>query len=204
MVAVPANAGDDSAAESFVDKIAQEAILILSNKDYTKKDREASFRLLFVNNSDIPRIANFTLGQYARTPTPQQKAEYQKLLEDFIVKIYVTRLSEYNDQTFTILGSRNKGDKGTEVLVQSRVEFANGREPVNIEWWLLKESGTYRIFDLKVVGIWLAQEQRASFSSVIRNNNNDFNALLDHLRAQIEQATSNAKSQNAASSSSVN
>lgn len=196
-VVSPARAGDDPAAEAFVNEIAQEAIQILSNKDYTAADREAAFRLLFINNSDIPRIANFALGQYARKPNVQQKAEYQELLEDFIVKIYVTRLSEYNDQAFTVLGSRAKGNKGTEVLVQSRIDFTNGREPVATEWWLLKKNGTYRIFDLKVVGIWLAQEQRASFSSVIRNNNDDFNALLDHLRAQIEHAANRKESQHA-------
>jgi len=31
-------------------------------------------------------------------------------------------------------------------------------------------------------------EQRSTFTSVIRNNGGDFNALLDHLRKQINKA----------------
>ena len=37
--------------------------------------------------------------------------------------------------------------------------------------------------------IWMAQEQRSSFISVIRNNNGNFGALLGHIESQIGEAT---------------
>lgn len=183
-----AHAGDE-AAEAFVNGLASEAMEILSQDNITAADREAAFRVLFVGNMDIPRIGAFALGQYARTPTPEQKTEYLALVEDFIVKVYANRLSGYTNQTFEIFGSQPKGSSGKEVIVSSRIEFGDGRDPVPVEWWLIKNGDTFKVFDVKVVGIWMAQEQRSSFISVIRNNHGDFSHLLKHLQTQIQQAS---------------
>ena len=185
LAAAPARAGEDPGAEAFVRQVGQEAIQIITNSSYTDKDREAAFRVLFVENADVRRIGLFALGQYVRMPTPEQKAEYLGLVEDFIVKVYVNRLRDYDDQQFEVVSSRAKGNKGTQALVQSRILFTDGRDPIPIEWWLLKDEGRYRIFDIKAAGIWLAQEQRATYASIIRNNNSQFGALLEHLRTQI-------------------
>ncbi|MEQ9517873.1 MAG: ABC transporter substrate-binding protein, partial [Parvibaculum sp.] len=189
--AAPAQAGDD-AAEAYVNSLASRAMEILNQPEITPENREAAFRDLFAGNMDIPRIGAFALGQYARTPTPEQKSEYLALVEDFIVKVYANRLSGYENQTFAVTGSQSKGSTGKEVIVASVIEFTNGRDDVPVEWWLLKDGDTFKVFDVKVVGIWMAQEQRSSFISVIRNNNGDFSHLLKHLQTQIQQATNHS------------
>jgi phospholipid transport system substrate-binding protein len=69
--------------------------------------------------------------------------------------------------------------------VESRIEFANGRDPIDIDWWLrLEKDGSFALFDVRVLGVWMAQEQRDSFASVLKNNKGNMNALLDHLRKQ--------------------
>jgi|TARA_Y100001933_G_scaffold219778_3_gene228665 phospholipid transport system substrate-binding protein len=184
--AAQAAASTGDAAKAFVEEVSARAIDIISDKTTTKTEREAQFAKLLDEKADMERIAAFALGQYLRTPTPEQKAEYLKLVREFIVKVYVTRLSDYNDEKLDILGAKTKGDK--QAIVQSEIKFTNGREPVTVDWWLIKNDGDFKIFDVNVVGIWLAQEQRSTFTSVIRNNGGDFNALLDHLRKQIDKA----------------
>lgn len=181
-----AQAATDQAAIDFVQDVSKRAIGIISDKDTSRAEHEKEFRLLLEENADMTRIAAFALGQYLRTPTPEQKAEYLDLVETFIVKVYVTRLSDYNDEKLNVLGAKAKGD--TQAIVQSEIRFTNGREPVEVDWWLIKKDGTYKIFDVNVVGVWLAQEQRSTFTTVIRNNGGDFNALLKHLRTQIGKA----------------
>ena len=134
----------------------------------------------------MDQIAAFALGQYLRTPTPEQKAEYRELVETFIVKVYVTRLSDYNDEKLDVLGVKTKGD--SQPIVNSEIKFYNVRQPVTVDWWLIRKNGDFKIFDVNVVGVWLAQEQRSTFTTVIRNNGGDFNALLTHLRKQIGKA----------------
>jgi len=181
-----ATASTGDAARAFVEDVSKRAIDIISDKNASKAEREAQFAKLLDETADMERIAAFALGQYLRTPTPEQKAEYLSLVKTFIVKVYVTRLSDYNDEKLDILSAKTKGDK--QAIVQSEIKFTNGREPVTVDWWLIRNDGDFKIFDVNVVGIWLAQEQRSTFTSVIRNNGGDFNALLDHLRKQINKA----------------
>lgn len=183
---LPARAADDEAAKQFVKEASDQALSIIGDKSIDQSTREAQFTALLRAKADMKRIAAFALGQFIRLPTPEQKTEYLGLVENFVVKVYLTRLADYTDQKLTIMGTEAKGTK--EVIVKSKIEFTNGREPVTVDWWLLKDGDSYRIFDVNVVGIWLAQEQRSTFTSVINSHNGDFNALLDHLKAQIAKA----------------
>lgn len=180
----PAKAAEPE-AEAFVTSVADQAIAIISNRGQGKAAREAAFSTLLNNNADMERIAAFCLGQFLRTPTAAQKAEYLDLFKKFVVKIYLTRLDEYSNEKLVVTGSQARNEKQT--LVNSQINFTTGREPVKITWWLVKGSG-YKVFDLNVVGVWLAQEQRSSFTSVINNNGGKFDALLDHLKKQIADA----------------
>ena len=85
-------------------------------------------------------------------------------------------------------GVRHKPHKGREVIVSSQIRFTNGRQPVDVKWWLLREDDGFKVFDVNVAGIWLAQEQRDQFTSILNSNNGDFAALLDHLKTKIGQA----------------
>lgn len=182
LAGAPAQASTDEAI-AFVETVAERAIAIISDKSASAEEREVAFRTLLNENADMDRIAAFALGQYRRTPDDTQRAEYRDLVENFIVKVYVTRLTDYNDEKLTILGARERGED--QAIVQSEIRFTNGRQPVSVDWWLVKMDGGYKIFDVNVVGVWLAQEQRSAFISVIRNNGGNFDALLKHLRAQI-------------------
>ncbi|ABS64007.1 toluene tolerance family protein [Parvibaculum lavamentivorans DS-1] len=184
--AAHAQASTDQAAVSFVEDVSTRAIDIISDKSASKAEREKAFQQLLNETADMQRIAAFALGQYLRTPTEEQKNEYLKLVETFIVKVYVTRLSDYNNEKLDVLSAKAKGD--TQAIVQSEIKFTNGREPVKVDWWLVKNGSDFKIFDVNVVGIWLAQEQRSTFTTVIRNNGGNFEALLEHLRSQIAKA----------------
>jgi len=184
--AAPARAGDDPKA--FVDAVAERAIAIISDDAATPKQREEAFRDLLREKADLDRVAAFALGQYLRTPNETQLAEYRSLVENFIVKVYVTRLTDYNDEKLEVLSAQMRGEN--QAIVKSEIRFTGGRQPVQVDWWLIRSGDDYKIFDINVVGIWLAQEQRSTFSSVIRNNGGNFDALLEHLRAQISKAES--------------
>ena len=179
---VRANEPDLAAAQSFVTKLADDVITILSaNKD--RAGREAAFATLLDERANMRRIARFTLGQFGRQISKDDFTTYEALLGEFIVKVYANRLGEYSDEK-VIVGKAQAKKKN--VIVASRIEFANGREPIDIDWWLrLEKDGSLSLFDVRVLGVWMAQEQRDAFASVLKNNKGDINALLEHLRKQI-------------------
>ena len=178
-----AQEADLAKAQAFVMALADDAIEILSTEK-TRAGREAKFATLLNERANIRRIARFTLGQFGRKISKEDFARFEKLLGQFIVKVYANRLGEYSDEK-VMVGKAQAKKKN--VIVESRIEFANGRDPIDIDWWLrLEKDGNMTLFDVRVLGVWMAQEQRDAFASVLKNNKGDINALLEHLRKQIK------------------
>ena len=178
-----AQEADLAEAKSFVTALADDAIAILSSET-TRAGREAKFAALLDERANMRRIARFTLGQFGRKISKEDFAQFETLLGEFIVKVYANRLGEYSDEK-VMVGKAQVKKKN--VIVDSRIEFANGRDPIDINWWLrLEKDGSLTLFDVRVLGVWMAQEQRDAFASVLKNNKGDINALLDHLRKQIK------------------
>jgi len=177
-----AQEADLAKAQAFVTSLADDAIMILSTEK-SRAGREAAFAALLDERANMRRIARFTLGQFGREISKDDFAAFEKLLGEFIVKVYANRLGEYSDEK-VMVGKAQAKKKN--VIVASRIEFANGRDPIDIDWWLrLEKDGSMTLFDVRVLGVWMAQEQRDAFASVLKNNKGDINALLDHLRKQI-------------------
>jgi phospholipid transport system substrate-binding protein len=168
-------------AEAFVMDVSNQVIEILNLT--TAQEKEDEFRALLNNKANLKRIAAFTLGKYRRQLSPAELLEFQSLFETMITKVYANRLGSYEDQKIVVLGSEKKKK---DYLVETELRFNDGSDPIAIVWRLRQENdGRITIFDLRVLGIWMALEQRETFLSILKNNNEDFNVLLDNLRQQI-------------------
>ena len=168
-------------AEAFVMDVSNRVIDILSYTSTTEK--EDAFRTLLNEKANLKRIAAFTLGKYRRQLSPAELQEFQSLFESMITKVYANRLGTYEDQQIIVLGSEKKKK---DYLVETELRFKDGSDPIAIVWRLRQEKdGRITLFDLRVLGIWMALEQRETFLSILKNNNEDFDVLLDNLRQQI-------------------
>ena len=168
-------------AEAFVMDVSNQVIEILNLT--TAHEKEDEFRVLLNNKANLKRIAAFTLGKYRRQLSLTELQEFQSLFETMITKVYANRLGSYEDQKIVVLGSEKKKK---DYLVETELRFNDGSDPIAILWRLRQEKdGRITLFDLRVLGIWMALEQRETFLSILKNNNEDFNVLLDNLRQQI-------------------
>ena len=177
----PVMAEKSPEAEAFVMDVSNRVIDILSYTSTTEK--EDAFRTLLNEKANLKRIAAFTLGKYRRQLSPAELQEFQSLFESMITKVYANRLGTYEDQQIIVLGSEKKKK---DYLVETELRFKDGSDPIAIVWRLRQEKdGRITLFDLRVLGIWMALEQRETFLSILKNNNEDFDILLDNLRQQI-------------------
>ena len=177
----PVMAEKSPEAEAFVMDVSNRVIDILSYTSTTEK--EYAFRALLNEKANLKRIAAFTLGKYRRQISPAELQEFQSLFESMITKVYANRLGTYEDQKIIVLGSEKKKK---DYLVETELRFKDGSDPIAIVWRLRQEKdGRITLFDLRVLGIWMALEQRETFLSILKNNNEDFDVLLDNLRQQI-------------------
>ena len=191
-VAAPAGADDaNSAASAFMQSLGSEAIAELTNPDVPQPEREARFRTLLDRHFDVPAIAKFTLGRYWRTATDEQRAEFSKLFEDFIVQSYSTRFSEYHGESFQVAGSTT--DQTGITVVHSKIDMPSS-EDIRVDWHLRARDTSFAIVDIVVEGVSMAVTQRSEFASVIQSRGG-VAGLLDALRAKNAQSADSSGAQ---------
>jgi phospholipid transport system substrate-binding protein len=170
-------------AQRFVENVTDRTLGVLRDNSLSEADQDSRFTEIVHDALALEKVGLFALGSTRRNTSPQQLEQYMNLLDEYIVRVYLARLRAFSDEKLTVLGTQVRD--ADEMIVMSRVSFPSGRPPVDINWWLIYEGNEFKIFDVQALGIWMAQEQRAAFGSVIKNNNGNVDALIQHLRTKI-------------------
>jgi len=61
----------------------------------------------------------------------------------------------------------------TDVVVYSQVLQAGGREPIQLNYRLKKEASGWKIYDINVLGAWLIQTYKGTFTTEINKSGID-------------------------------
>ncbi len=183
-------------AEAFISSVTTEALTILRTST-SAEEREQKFGDLLDHFTNMRRIARFTLGATARSVSEQDLHNFEVALRDTLVRIYANRLAGYTDERIEISGSTTKGRNH---LVTSRILFSGDRPAVDMVWWVIEEKdGRLTLFDIQILGVWMAQEQRDVFSGILKSNQGRIEALIQHLEKQVHEEAKRANGQAIAS-----
>ena len=166
--------------ENFIQIIVDDAkkILVASNSKEYKYEKLTE---LAKEKVDIKGIGLYTLGSYRKELSDAQKEEYAKLFEQYFLKSFTSRLTDYSDPKINVISSEKKNDKYT--IVSSVLLATNKKPEVNIQWRVYtKDPMNPLIRDLIIEGLSMARTQKEEFSSIIENNGGDINALFAKLK----------------------
>lgn len=173
-----------SSAEDYVSLIAQETINILGNKEQNIEDKINNISNIFLSNLAVREISLFVLGPYRRNLTTNQTEEYISLLKRFVSEIYSIRLASFPNGVFTIVNATDNGRSG--IIVKTLIQFEGNKNPTKIDWRIIKnQNSEFKVFDIRVIGVWMAQEQRSTFTSFLSKNNGDVDKLMFKLKEQL-------------------
>tara|TARA_X000000368_G_scaffold18821_1_gene14883 strand:- start:373 stop:978 length:606 start_codon:yes stop_codon:yes gene_type:complete len=172
--------------EDYVTYIAQETLDVLGNKNKGTDEKVENITNIFLSNLAVREISLFVLGPYRRNLDSVQKTEYINLIKRFVSEIYSIRLVSFPSGDFSILSTTDNGRSG--IIVKTSIQFSNDPNPTKIDWRLIKkQDGNFKIFDIRVVGIWMAQEQRSTFTSFLSKNKGNIDKLMDRLEKQLNE-----------------
>ena len=170
--------------EDYITYISQETLDVLGNKNKSTDEKVENITNIFLSNLAVSEISLFVLGPYRRNLDSVQKTKYINLIKRFISEIYSIRLASFPSGDFSILSSTDNGRSG--IIVKTSIQFLNDPNPTKIDWRLIKkQDGNFKIFDVRVIGIWMAQEQRSTFTSFLSKNNGNIDKLMDRLEKQL-------------------
>ena len=185
-VAPETQAAGSKEAESFIGNLANEALKDLSDK-LPEPELETRFRALLDKNFDMPRISRFVLGRYWNGANDQEKQDFQRLFEAYVVRAYSIRFSEYSGETVKVTGSRAESADNT--VVASQILQPDGAPPVRVDWIVRKDGDQFRIADVSVDGVSMVLTQKQEFAAVIERSGGGVTALNKAIAEKINTAS---------------
>ena len=143
--------------------------------DKSIKDGDVQKVIALVDAKVMPHV-NFqrmtasAVGRYWRQATPEQQKRLQDEFKVLLVRTYSGALAQVRDQTVQIKPMRSSPED-KEVVV--RTEIRGRGDPIQLDYRLEQAAGGWKIYDVNVLGIWLVENYRNTFSQEIGANGID-------------------------------
>ena len=119
---------------------------------------------------NFQRMTSSAVGRYWRQATPEQQKRLQEEFKILLVRTYSGALAQVQDQTVELKPMRGAPDD-KEVVVKTEIR---GRgDPVQLDYRLEQTATGWKIYDVNVLGVWLVENYRNTFSQEIGANGID-------------------------------
>ena len=165
--------------EIFVQSTVNRASEILS-KNISKEEKINELKSVAKETVDIKGVGYYSLGSARKSLSDKQKNKFFELFEDYFLKSFSSRLSEYTNPKIEVQGKKVLNSNYT--IVNSILIGTSERPEIKIDWRIYtKNPDKPLIRDLIVEGLSLARTQKEEFSSILNSNNNDLLVLISKL-----------------------
>jgi len=163
----------------FVQSTVNRASEILS-KDISKEEKINQLKVIAKETVDIKGVGFYSLGSVRKNIDDNQKNKYLELFEDYFLKSFSSRLSEYSNPKIDVQDKDVLNKNYT--IVRSILVATSDRPEIKIDWRIYtKNRDNPLIRDLIIEGLSLARTQKEEFESILNSNDGDINALYEAL-----------------------
>ena len=139
---------------------------------------------------DFKEFSKRVLAYRWRSFTAIQKQQFIDVFAEFLCKYYLTRLQErYKNENVIYLGQRLIND--SKALVSVNVLWRGLEVPVEVR--MLNRNGTWKVYDIIVVGISGVQNYRAQFQELLLKISPGQVITLIENRIKMEEERANTK-----------
>jgi len=189
VIAAPAPATNE-APDVLVKRISADVIdTVKADKDIQAGNRNKVMDL--VNSKILPyvdadKMTAQAAGRFWRQATPEQQKRLSEEFRTLLVYTYSGALSTIKNETVEFKPMR-ASPTDTDVEVRSQVNVARG-EPITLNYRLAKGDGGWKIYDINVLGAWLVETYKGTFTAEI--NKSGIDGLITRLAERNKQLAS--------------
>jgi phospholipid transport system substrate-binding protein len=178
----PGIAASPDGPSAFVSEMVPKAILSMTNDTSTPNDRQKRLTVFLDKDFDMPQIASFVLGHYWQKASESDRQNFTVAYRNFMARIYAQRFTGYSGESFRVIDE--KADSATSsTTVNSEMRHTSADEPLKVAWRVTTADG-FRVVDISVAGISMAQVQREDFGAYLQQNGGNLSALIQMLETK--------------------
>ncbi|MGZ3236502.1 MAG: MlaC/ttg2D family ABC transporter substrate-binding protein [Burkholderiaceae bacterium] len=165
----------DEAPDALVKRVSED---VLNTVNTDKEIQSGSTKKVFelVENKifpyvDFQRTTSMTAGRYWHQATPEQQKKLSNEFRRLLINTYAGAISKAKNHKINFKPFRGS-PTDTEVEVRSQV-IQPGGEPIELDYRLEKTAAGWKIYDLNILGAWLVETYKQTFSSEISKSGID-------------------------------
>lgn len=196
----PALAARVPELEAYVETNARQALAALSDRSLSPAGRQQAFGALMQRFANVPSVASFVLGRYARAMRADAELwrRWLTVFTEYSMAVYEDQLDQYRGNAIRVTGSTER-TAGRDVIVRTEIAGAANGRPLPVQWRMLRSSdGVWRVVDVSLIldgnEIWLAQQQQRDFLAELDRSRGDLPGLI----RTVEQTTATLRARIAA------
>ncbi len=165
----------------IVRSVIERGLDVLKNPGYSKSQKHQMVKNIVDPHFDYQEMARLSLGATWGSLNGEQKAEFVRLFSELLEASYADKIDKY--------AQRVKIDYAAEISEGNRVEVRtmvlrpNDRFPVNYR--LLNEGGTWKVYDVVIEGVSLVSNYRSQFSRIIHESS--YADLVRRLKTKVSE-----------------
>ncbi len=164
----------------FVQSTVNRASEILA-KNISQEEKINKLKVIAKETVDIQGVGFYSLGSARKNLSEEEKIKYLQLFEDYFLKSFSSRLSEYTNPEIDVLSKKVLGENYT--IVNSVLKGTSERPEVKIDWRIYtKNQDNPLIRDLIIEGLSLARTQKEEFASILNSNDGNIDFLFKTLK----------------------
>ena len=164
----------------FVQSTVNRASEILA-KNISQEEKINKLKVIAKETVDIQGVGFYSLGSARKNLNEEEKIQYLQLFEDYFLKSFSSRLSEYTNPEIDVLSKKVLSENYT--IVNSVLKETSERPEVKIDWRIYtKNQDNPLIRDLIIEGLSLARTQKEEFASILNSNNGNIESLFKTLK----------------------
>jgi phospholipid transport system substrate-binding protein len=186
-----------SPTEAMRTTISQ-ALGVLQDQELKKPERtdERVTRLKQIADVrfDYGEMAKRSLGSQWDKLDERKRQEFVDLFTEFLTATYVEKMHSYSDEEVTFLKERLDGNYAEvkSIMVGKKTE-------IPMDYRLVMKGGDWKVYDVAIDGISLAQNYRRQFAAILRSSS--YEQFVQMLREKIAQFNVKTKSSESSMSS---
>src|SRR3984957_4361446 len=174
---LPARADDANSPMAVVQNTVNQALEGLRDKAAPLPQRQEKLRQIVAQSFDFTEMAKSALGYQWKKLTPQQQQEFTNVFISFIEDSYLSKLNDYRGQQVQFIRASQDGADYAQVNTNIVRE---GKDPIHLDFRLMKEGGTWKVYDVTVDAISIIANYRNQFNRVM--NNQGYDTLIKDLK----------------------
>ncbi len=175
----------ETAPDALIKTVTNEVLdIVRKDKDIQSGNTKKAIELVeakVLPHFNFSRMTQLALARDWRQASASQQKALTDEFRSLLVRTYSKALTEYKNQTIDFKPFAAKAGE-TDVRVRTEIKQSGAGKNIELDYFLEKAAGGWKVYDIEVGGISLVTNYRESFAAEVRNNGID--GLLKTLQAK--------------------